>query len=70
MPEQTSIVDYGKCRPEHCPDGVYAAVEACPQKLFLQEEPYDPPMRRPSGCTGCSKCVDACPLKAITLSGA
>lgn len=67
MPKRMVIVDYHKCRPEHCENGICAAALACPLKLVKQEAPYETPMLTPSPCRDCAKCVRACPLRAIDL---
>jgi translation initiation factor RLI1 len=68
MPSKMALVDFGKCRPQNCPDGVCAAALACERKLLRQETPYQCPMPDPSVCKGCGDCVRACPLKAIVMT--
>ncbi|MBI4304570.1 MAG: 4Fe-4S binding protein [Chloroflexi bacterium] len=68
MSKKMVLVDYIRCNPEHCDSGVCAAALACPHKLLKQERAYEIPMPDPALCRGCSKCVLACPLKAIVLS--
>jgi translation initiation factor RLI1 len=67
MPSNIAVVDFSKCQPEQCPNGICLAAKACPRKLIKQEDPYDPPMTNPSVCQGCRDCVRACPAKAIKL---
>ena len=67
MPRKMVIVDYNKCRPEYCDNGICAAALACPHKLLKQEAPYEIPMPSPSICKDCAKCVLACPFRAIEL---
>ncbi len=67
MPSKIAVVDFSKCRPEQCPNGICLAVKACPRKLIKQEDPYDPPMTNPSVCQGCRDCERACPAKAIKI---
>ncbi|MDY6827466.1 MAG: 4Fe-4S binding protein [Bacillota bacterium] len=69
MPNSIAIINYKKCHPDQCPDGICAAALACPLKILVQEDPYDIPFANPSPCKGCSRCANACPLKAINLSG-
>ena len=67
MPAKMALIQFDKCLPEMCENGVCAAVEACQHKLLKQEEPYDVPMTNPSLCKGCGDCARACPAKAITV---
>lgn len=67
MPRKTLVVDYNKCRPEHCDNGICAATLACPHKLLKQEAPFEIPMPSPFTCKDCARCVLACPLRAIVL---
>ena len=61
-------IDYQKCRPHKCGNGICTAVMECPNKVLRQEDPYDFPFSHPSHfCKGCAKCVDACPFKAIRI---
>lgn len=67
MPRKMALVDYRKCCPELCDSGNCAVALACPHKLLRQEAPYEIPMPDPSVCNGCSKCVVACPMKAVQI---
>ena len=67
MTRKTALVDYNRCSPEACPDGICSAVGACPAKLLRQETNHTVPMSEPSYCRACGDCVRACPLKAIQL---
>lgn len=67
MPVKMALVQFDKCRPGMCENGVCPAVKACPRKLIRQEEPYDIPMMNPSFCKGCGDCASACPQKAIKV---
>ena len=67
MPDKIAIVDFNKCHPEECGDGVCLASLACPHKLIKQEAPYETPMFHPSTCQGCSECAKAYPLEAIRI---
>jgi len=58
-------VDYGKCHPERCDNGICVAVFYCPDKLWKQEKPYDLPYPIPGFCQDCGICVDSCPMEAI-----
>ena len=67
MPRKMAMLDYTKCVPEKCTDGVCAAALTCPSKLLKQEEPFAIPMPEPSACRACGDCVRACPQKAIQI---
>ena len=67
MPGKMALVDYNRCRPGECDNGVCEAALACRRKLLQQEAPSDAPMTNPSVCAGCADCVRACPLKAIQI---
>lgn len=67
MPSKMALVDFNKCNPKLCNNGVCTAAEACPRKLLKQEKPNEPPMTDPSACRACADCVRACPRKAIKI---
>ena len=56
-----------RCDPIHCQEGVCVAGKTCPIKAFWQDEPNTVPFLSGARCHGCSKCIVACPLKAIEL---
>jgi translation initiation factor RLI1 len=63
-------VDFSLCSPRLCDDGdgLCRAALACKKSLLEQEEPYDTPSLLSSrACSGCSRCVKACPLGAIRI---
>ena len=68
MARKMALIDYNKCRPEKCHEGVCAAALACPLKLLQQDNPYAVPMPDPFSCRACGDCVRACPQKAIQLT--
>lgn len=68
MPSKMAMIDFNKCRPELCEDGICKAALACERKLLTQEAPYEIPMTDPFLCRGCADCVRACPEKAILIS--
>lgn len=68
MPGKTALVNFNKCRPDRCEDGVCQASLACRYKLLKQEKSYDIPMTDPFICRGCGDCVLACPCKAIEIA--
>jgi len=67
MPNKMALIQFDKCRPEMCEDGICAGAEACPRKLLKQEAPYEIPMPDPTLCRGCGDCARACPAKAIKV---
>jgi translation initiation factor RLI1 len=69
MARKMALVDYNRCQPEKCENGICAAAKACPLKLLQQEVPYDIPMADPFSCRACGDCTRACPAKAIILTG-
>jgi len=60
-------IDFNKCHPERCNQGICVAGYACPHNAFFQEQPYDFPMYDASMCVGCGACSTACPSKAIRM---
>ena len=69
MARKMALVDYNKCHPEECDNGVCAAAQACTLNLLQQDAPYEMPMADPFSCRACGDCVRTCPLKAIKLTG-
>jgi hypothetical protein len=43
VPKPRAMVDYRKCQPEKCDEGICLAVLACPNKILKQEAPYEMP---------------------------
>ena len=62
------VVDFNKCRPKECGNGICLAAKACKRKLLIQEKEYAIPITNPSICRGCSDCIRACPLNAVQIS--
>lgn len=67
MPKKMAVLDYGKCHPEECEDGICLAGLACPYKVLRQATPYEMPDPNPALCIGCGTCAQACPCKAIRM---
>lgn len=65
MPKKMAMLDYGKCNPAKCENGICLAVLACRHKLLSQEMAYELPDTPLTMCMGCNLCVRACPLHAI-----
>jgi hypothetical protein len=53
MPGKMALVDFPRCHPEECVDGVCVAALAYPRKLMKQEQLGEIPMTDPSICKGC-----------------
>jgi translation initiation factor RLI1 len=68
MTRKIALVDYNRCRPEACDNGICATAQACKLKLLHQDAPYTAPLPDPFSCRTCGDCVRACPLKAIQLT--
>lgn len=62
-----ALLDAERCRPEGCSEGRCAVRRVCAVKAIYQEEPFETPMFDWGRCIACSKCVAACPAKAISL---
>jgi len=68
MAHPKAIIDYQKCKPDKCGDGICNAATECPNKVLRQESRYEFPFSHPSHfCKGCAKCVSACPFQAIHI---
>jgi len=68
MPKKVAALDYEKCCPEECGQGVCVAMSECEHGCLKQESPYEMPEINPAKwCHGCAKCVKSCPLKAIKM---
>ena len=68
MPNPIAMVNYKKCHPEKCGNGVCAAALACPNKVLMQEAPDEYPYLNPARfCRACGECAKACPFEAIMV---
>jgi ATP-binding cassette subfamily E protein 1 len=68
MPKRIAVVDYSKCHPDKCDHGVCASAMQCEYGNLVQENLDEAPEVNPSKwCRGCTKCVQACPFKAIRM---
>ena len=68
MSKKIAAVDYERCHPEDCANGVCLAVLECEHGSLMQEALYEVPEINPAKwCNGCAKCAQACPNKAIKM---
>ncbi|MBM4447164.1 MAG: hypothetical protein FJ023_07420 [Chloroflexi bacterium] len=68
MTHPVAVVDYERCKPEKCGDGICTAATECPNKVLRQEAAHEYPFSHPSRfCRGCAKCAQACPAGAIQI---
>ena len=71
QPKKTfAIVDYENCSPKNCnPDeGICLAALECKHKVIKQiDGPFEEPMVFQDMCMGCWDCIEACPLKAVSV---
>ena len=67
MSGEVAILDYQRCQPAECENGICTAAEACARNLLKQEMPYELPKPPLSLCPGCFDCVEACPYKAVQI---
>ncbi len=63
-----ALLDLSRCKPGECTDGRCAVRRVCAVRAIYQDEPFEAPMFDWSRCIACSKCVAACPAKAIRLT--
>jgi len=61
-----AVIDHKKCVPNKCESGVCIAINVCPTNAIEQEASFEHPYVV-GGCYECNKCVESCPLDAITL---
>ncbi len=61
-----ALVDYEKCNPDKCNEGVCVAAKACTHKVMKQiDGRHTPPVVFQDMCLGCWDCIEACPLDAV-----
>ncbi len=68
MPGKIALLQFDKCQPGNCQNGVCVAMLACKKKLIKQDRPGDLPMFSPSACVGCGDCARACLRKAVLVT--
>jgi len=65
-----ALVNYKKCVPERCnaEKGICLAAQACTHKVMKQiDGAFEQPMVFQDMCLGCWDCIEACPLKAVSV---
>ncbi len=62
-----ALIDYRRCDPARCPEGICAAARACERRLLKQEAAFEVPMPGALPCSGCGDCVRGCPLEAVKI---
>jgi len=65
MLRKIALINYNKCDPKECRDGICKAVSTCSKKVFKQEEPYGAPFINARLYSGCFDCISSCPRDAI-----
>jgi len=67
MPQPKVVLDYQRCDPSCCEEGICAAALVCQRKVLRQEKPGELPDLYPSRCLGCVDCLTVCPNDALRL---
>lgn len=71
QPKKTfATVDYKICNPKECEPqkGICSAAQACTHKVIKQiDGVFEQPMVFQDLCLGCWDCIEACPLKAVSV---
>ena len=68
MPKKVPVLDYEKCQPGKCDNGVCVAALECEYGSLVQKSAYETPEINPAKwCHSCAKCAKICPLKAIRM---
>lgn len=65
MQRKAVILNYQKCDPRQCEDGICQAVVVCKRKVLIQLEPFEAPQLRSELCLGCALCTTVCKPRAI-----
>ena len=65
MSAKIALIDYNRCDPKECKDGICKALSSCSKKNIKQEEPYETPFINTNLCTGFYECITACSKGAI-----
>jgi len=68
MPKTEVAIDYTRCDPQKCENGICIAALECEYGSLVQPEAYEMPELNPARwCRGCAKCALVCPQKAIKM---
>jgi len=67
VPQTKVALDYQRCDPSSCEEGVCAAALVCKKKVLKQEKPGEMPDLYPAMCLGCTDCISECPNEAIRI---
>ncbi len=62
-----AIIEEEKCSLTVCGGRSCQAKGLCPTKALWQPEPGEVPFMDAGRCTGCRKCLAACPMRAIRM---
>lgn len=65
MPKPIISLDYQRCEPKQCEQGVCRAVALCRRKALRQEQPFEPPELNAELCLGCAVCTTVCSAHAL-----
>ncbi|RCK72696.1 MAG: hypothetical protein ANABAC_1230 [Anaerolineae bacterium] len=67
MPKRAVFLNYQRCEPQNCEQGVCRAALLCKRHVLQQPQPYEAPELNAEMCLGCALCTTACPSKAVQV---
>ncbi len=67
MPKRMVVLNYQKCDPQFCQDGVCQAALLCKRKVLSQIAPHETPELNSEMCLGCAVCTTACAGQALEV---